>query len=228
MAGLFQQFQTALQQQQSSQSAQAGGKKHRPVRKPVRAAAKPKAKPKRLVNKRALHNKLMKQLGGFFEDIANFTNDSSDDKTMTKEEKAKYTNNPPSAHSMAQPSSKEQLTVNDMVNAFPIPKAKGGARRYKKVVPKKAVPKKAAPERRPVVRNYRFSGGYEEDDDMEEFEEMSQGASGTATSMIPVSTGGRMHRRAPVRRAPVRRVPVRRARSPSSATRRPRPRVRRA
>jgi hypothetical protein len=224
MAGLFQQFQNALQQQQSLQSAQAGGKKRRPVRKPVRAAAKPKAKPKRLVNKRALHNRLMKQLGGFFEDIAEFTNDSSDGKTMTKEEKAKYTNNPPSAHSMAQPSSKEQLTVNDMVNAFPKSLAppsgssvKGGARRYKK-----ATPKKAAPKKRPVVRKYRFSGGYEEDGDMEEFEEMSQGASGTATSMIPVSTGGRMHRRSPVRR-----TPVRRARSPSSSTRRPRPRVRR-
>jgi hypothetical protein len=219
MAGLFQQFQNALQQQSSqSSSAQAGGKKRRPVRKPVRAAAKPKAKPKRLVNKRALHNRLMKQLGGFFEDIAEFTNESSDGKSMTKEEKAKYTNNPPSAHSMAQPSSKEQLTVNDMVNAFPIPKVKGGARRYKKVVPKKA----AASKKRPVVRKYRFSGGYEEDGDMEEFEEMSQGASGTATSMIPVSTGGRMHRRSPVRR-----TPVRRARSPSSSTRRPRPRVRR-
>ena len=213
MAGLFQQFQNALQQQQSLQSAQAGGKKRRPVRKPVRAAAKPKAKPKRLVNKRALHNKLMKQLGGFFEDIANFTNDSSDGKTMTKEEKAKYTNLP--SNTM-----KEQLTVNDMANSFPKSLAplsgssvKGGVRRYKK----------AAPKRRPVVRNYRLSGGYEEDGDMEQFEESSMGASGTATSTIPVSIGGRMHRRSPVRRAP-----VRRARSPSSATRRPRPRVRRA
>jgi len=218
MAGLFQQFQNALQQQQSLQSAQAGGKKRRPVRKPLRAAAKPKAKPKRLVNKRALHNRLMKQLGGFFEDIAEFTNESSDGKSMTKEEKAKYTNNPLSN------TMKEQLTVNDMVNAFPKSLAppsgssvKGGARRYKKVAPKKSAPKK-----RPVVRKYRFSGGYEEDGDMEEFEEMSQGASGTATSMIPVSTGGRMHRRSPVRRSP-----VRRARSPSSSTRRPRPRVRR-
>jgi hypothetical protein len=218
MAGLFQQFQNALQQQQSLQSAQAGGKKRRPVRKPLRAAAKPKAKPKRLVNKRALHNRLMKQLGGFFEDIAEFTNESSDGKSMTKEEKAKYTNNPPSN------TMKENLTVKDIVDSFPKSLAppsgtsvKGGARRYKK-----ASPKKAAPKKRPVVRKYRFSGGYEEDGDMEEFEEMSQGASSTATSMIPVSTGGRMHRRSPVRR-----IPVRRARSPSSSTRRPRPRVRR-
>jgi hypothetical protein len=207
MAGLFQQFQNALQQQQQ-QSAQAGGKKRRPVRKPVRAAAKPK----RLVNKRALHNRLMKQLGGFFEDIAEFTNGSSDGKT--KEEKAKYTNHPSNT--------KENLTVvNDLVNAVPrslVPLA-GGARRYKKVAPKKSAPKK-----RPVVRKYRFSGGYEEDGGVEEFEE--SGASGTATSMIPVSTGGRMYRRSPVRRSPVRRAPVRRARSPSSSTRRPR--VRRA
>ena len=211
--GLLQQFQDALQQ--SQQSAQSGGKKRRPVRKPVRAAAKPKAKPKRLVNKRALHNKLMRQLGGFFEDIANFTNESSDGKNMTKEEKAKYTNNPPS-NTMRKEGMDNIPGVKMLVDAVPksvVPVVVGGVRRYKKVAPKKAVPKK-----RPAVRKYRFSGGYEEDE-VEEFVET--GDAGTANSSIPISIGGRMHRRtpvrrSPVRRAPVRRVPVRRARSPHS------------
>jgi hypothetical protein len=225
MSGLFQQFQNALQQQSSqsssSQAMQGGKKKSKAVRKPLRAAAKPKAKPKRLVNKqRAFHNKLMKQFGGFFEAISQAEGTSP----SLYEKKEKY-QTAPSAHSMAQPSSKEQLTINDMVNAVPlsvVPLA--GGRRYKKVAPKKAAPKK-----RPAVRRYRLTGGYEEEGAEEEFQSMDEEAFTTADSMIPLSTGGRKYRRTPVRRAPVRRTPVRRApvrraSSPSSARR---PRVRR-
>ena len=197
--GLLQQFQDALQQ--SQQSAQSGGKKRRPVRKPVRAAAKPKAKPKRLVNKRALHNKLMRQLGGFFEAISQGEGFAD---PMVKKEKYATT---PANIPMGSPKT-EKLTLNDVVNSVPlslVPKSGGGHRRYKK----KVVPKK----RPAALKKYRFSGGYEGEEMDEEFQDMAEESFTAADSSTPLTTGGR-------RRTPVRRAPVRRARSPSSSTRR--------